>query len=151
VTARAGLEDTLEKLLSLPGIKPQFLSCPVIPTEQSLFHCTVMCLINITQITLCNKLHTEWPMTEKRHTKRMVAKKNCILYYENLPSTVFSFSVPSSFLSSLFFNFPGASAIGNEEWNTNSFPGHSEACVQNCKIQQLLLHNTHAKKKFISN
>jgi hypothetical protein len=145
------MKDTLEKLLSLPGTKPQFLSCPVhklfiISTEQSLFHCTVMCIINIAPITLCNKLHTVWPLTEKHCTKRMVAKKNCILYYENLPSTVFSFSVPSSFLSSLFFNFPGASAIGNEEWKTNSFPGHSEACVQNCKIKQLLLHNTHAKK-----
>ena len=141
----------METLLSLPGTKPQFLSCPVhqlfiIPTEQSLFHCTVMCVTNIAQITLCSKLHTAWSVTEKRCTKRMVAKKNCILYYENLPSTVLSFSVPSSFLSSLFFNFPGASAIGNEEWNTNSFPGHSEACVQNCKIQQLLLDNTHAKK-----
>jgi len=53
VTATAGLKDTLKKLLSLPGTKPpQFLSCPVIPTEQSLFHCTVMCLINITQ-SLC--------------------------------------------------------------------------------------------------
>jgi hypothetical protein len=47
--------------------------------------------------------------------KKNGGKENCILYYENLPSTVRSFSVPSSFLSSLFFNFPGASAIGIEE------------------------------------
>lgn len=34
----------------------------------------------------------------------------------------FSFSVPSSFLSSLFFSFPGASAMGSEVWNMYSFP-----------------------------
>lgn len=39
----------------------------------------------------------------------------------------FSLSVPISFLSSLFFSFPGASAMGREVWNTNSFPAQSAA------------------------
>lgn len=40
----------------------------------------------------------------------------------------FSFSVPNSFRSSLFCSLPGASAIGNEVWNTRSLPTHSDAC-----------------------
>lgn len=44
----------------------------------------------------------------------------------------FSLSVFTSFLSSLGFSFPGASAVGSEEWKMNSFPGQSAACnVQN--------------------
>lgn len=39
----------------------------------------------------------------------------------------FSFSVPTSFLSSLFFSLPGASAVGMEEWKMKSFPLHSAA------------------------
>lgn len=38
---------------------------------------------------------------------------------------VFSLSVASNFLSSRFFSFPGASAIGNDEWNTNNLPQQS--------------------------
>jgi hypothetical protein len=53
-----------------------------------------------------------------------------IQYKRNLLSTVFSFSVPSSFLSSLFLSLPGASAIGKDEWKTNSFPADSEACTK---------------------
>ena len=37
----------------------------------------------------------------------------------------FSFSVLISFLSSLFFSFPGASAVGMDEWKMNSLPLHS--------------------------
>lgn len=33
-----------------------------------------------------------------------------------------------SFLSSLFFNFPGASAMGREVWKMKSLPAHSAAC-----------------------
>lgn len=43
-----------------------------------------------------------------------------------LPGT-FSLSVLTSFLSSLFLSFPGASAVGKEEWKMKSFPGHSAA------------------------
>jgi hypothetical protein len=64
--------------------------------------------------------------TENRETETFYK----IQYKRNLLSTVFSFSVPSSFLSSLFLSLPGASAIGKDEWNTNSFPAHSEACVK---------------------
>lgn len=42
----------------------------------------------------------------------------------------FSLSVASNLRSSLFFSFPGASAIGNEEWNTKSFPATSAACEE---------------------
>ena len=37
-------------------------------------------------------------------------------------SCTFSLSVPNNFLSSLFFNFPGASAMGRDEWKMISFP-----------------------------
>lgn len=40
----------------------------------------------------------------------------------------FSLSVLISFLSSLFFNFPGASAMGREVWKMKSLPAHSAAC-----------------------
>lgn len=40
----------------------------------------------------------------------------------------------SSFLSSLFLSFPGASAVGNEEWKINSFPAHSAACYKDTHI-----------------
>lgn len=33
----------------------------------------------------------------------------------------------TSFLSSLFFSFPGASAVGMDEWKMKSFPLHSAA------------------------
>ena len=39
----------------------------------------------------------------------------------------FSLSVLTSFLSSLFFSLPGASAVGMEEWKMKSFPLHSAA------------------------
>ena len=45
-----------------------------------------------------------------------------------LKQHTFSFSEPSSFLSSLFFNLPGASAIGKDEWKTKSFPEIPAAC-----------------------
>ena len=54
----------------------------------------------------------------------------------------FSLSVLISFLSSLFFNFPGASAMGREVWKMKSLPAHSAACrkasatVQVRNIQQ---------------
>lgn len=40
----------------------------------------------------------------------------------------FSLSVLISFLSSLLRSFPGASAVGREEWKMSSFPGQSAAC-----------------------
>jgi hypothetical protein len=64
--------------------------------------------------------------TENRGTEEFYT----IQHNRNLLSTVFSFSVPSSFLSSLFLSLPGASAIGKDEWNTNSFPAHSEAYIK---------------------
>lgn len=39
----------------------------------------------------------------------------------------FSFSVLTSFLSSLFFSLPGASAVGMDEWKMKSLPLHSAA------------------------
>lgn len=42
-------------------------------------------------------------------------------------SHTFSLSVLINFLSSLFFSFPGASAMGREVWNRKSFPAHSAA------------------------
>lgn len=39
----------------------------------------------------------------------------------------FSFSVLTTFLSSLFFSLPGASAVGMDEWKMKSFPLHSAA------------------------
>ena len=42
-------------------------------------------------------------------------------------TNTFSLSVLISFLSSLFLSFPGASAVGKEEWKMNSFPGQSAA------------------------
>lgn len=39
----------------------------------------------------------------------------------------FSFSVLTSFLSSLFFSLPGASAVGMDEWKRKSLPLHSAA------------------------
>lgn len=39
----------------------------------------------------------------------------------------FSLSVFTSFLSSLFFSLPGASAVGMDEWKMKSFPLHSAA------------------------
>ena len=46
----------------------------------------------------------------------------------------FSFSEPSSFRSSLFFNLPGASAMGRDEWNTNNFPEIPAACANKMLI-----------------
>lgn len=40
----------------------------------------------------------------------------------------FSLSVLTSFLSSLLFSLPGASAVGMDEWKMKSFPLHSAAC-----------------------
>ena len=43
--------------------------------------------------------------------------------------------VPISFLSSLFCNFPGAFAVGKDEWNINNFPARSaleNACAAAC-------------------
>lgn len=37
-----------------------------------------------------------------------------LLQYEVMSHATFSLSVPISFLSSLFFSFPGASAMGKE-------------------------------------
>ena len=34
-------------------------------------------------------------------------------------------NVPISFRSSLFCSFPGALAVGNDEWNMNNFPARS--------------------------
>lgn len=54
-----------------------------------------------------------------------------ILYIVNtiayVPNTVFSLSVPSTLRSSRFFNFPGASAIGKDEWNIINLPERSDA------------------------
>lgn len=48
-------------------------------------------------------------------------------FKEPLFTNTFSLSVLISFLSSLFLSFPGASAVGKEEWKMNSFPGQSAA------------------------
>lgn len=45
----------------------------------------------------------------------------------------FSLSVLISFLSSLFRSFPGASAVGREEWKMSSFPGQFAACKSHGK------------------
>ena len=34
-------------------------------------------------------------------------------------------NIPISFRSSLFCSFPGAFAVGNDEWNINNFPARS--------------------------
>lgn len=49
----------------------------------------------------------------------------------------FSLSVLISFLSSLFFNFPGASAMGREVWKMKSLPAHSAACRKENAIAQV--------------
>lgn len=54
----------------------------------------------------------------------------------------FSLSVLISFLSSLFFNFPGASAMGREVWKMKSLPAHSAACrkvsAKKCKLETFI-------------
>jgi hypothetical protein len=42
--------------------------------------------------------------------------------------TDFSLSVARSLRSSRFFNFPGPSCVGRDEWKTRSFPAQSDAC-----------------------
>lgn len=60
----------------------------------------------------------------------LVHKKRNIHPYVQIMQTIitFSLSVLISFLSSLFFNFPGASAMGREVWKMKSLPAHSAAC-----------------------
>lgn len=56
-------------------------------------------------------------------------EKNIHLYVRIMQTIItFSLSVLISFLSSLFFNFPGASAMGREVWKMKSLPAHSAAC-----------------------
>lgn len=66
----------------------------------------------------------------------------------------FSFSEPRSFLSSLFFNFPGASEMGRDEWKTNSLPEIPAACGNKREIRKLkkqekekLCYANHKKKR----
>lgn len=50
--------------------------------------------------------------------------RSCTLPSERL---TFSLSVLTSFLSSLFFSLPGASAVGMDDWKMKSLPLHSAA------------------------
>lgn len=66
----------------------------------------------------------------KEEEEENVKKQNKTKISNEVKSMEFTFSlsVPISFLSSLFFSFPGASAIGSEVWNTNNLPAQSAAC-----------------------
>lgn len=66
-------------------------------------------------------------------------KKNNIHLYVRIMQTIitFSLSVLISFLSSLFFNFPGASAMGREVWKMKSLPAHSAACRKASAITEV--------------
>lgn len=65
--------------------------------------------------------HTRVTHTRVTHTPGRARRPR---FWETL---TFSLSVLTSFLSSLFFSLPGASAVGMEEWNMKSFPLHSAA------------------------
>lgn len=72
----------------------------------------------------CARAHARTPPP---HTHIVYCKLNIPPHMAYIPNTVFSLSVPSTLRSSRFFNFPGASAIGKDEWNINSLPEHSDA------------------------
>lgn len=55
----------------------------------------------------------------------MLAKQIIQFFNMFLLKIDFSLSVASNFRSSRFFNLPGASAIGKDEWNTNNLPQQS--------------------------
>lgn len=64
---------------------------------------------------------------EEENVKKQNKQKQISTEGKSMEFT-FSLSVPISFLSSLFFSFPGASAMGSEVWNKNNLPAQSAAC-----------------------
>lgn len=83
-----------------------------------------------------NVIPVHWVALESWHGK-------IFLYNGGVQSQshTFSLSVLINFLSSLFFSFPGASAIGKDVWNRNSFPAHSAAWGQRQATRLFLLYS----------
>lgn len=98
----------------------------VLTGEQEQVHTAALCHARFGQLLVHAFLRLEQNLEQQQNkTSRLNASAGLAPTAEQCNVLTFSFSVLTSFLSSLFFSLPGASAVGMEEWKMNSFPLHS--------------------------